>query len=132
MNPGSDVVDVAEQAAQGRQTGLKRSSRAGSFILMLTGALLVGAVSSGCAIVRGQQGAESYASDTSITGAVKAAFAKDPEVAATAISVETLRGTVQLSGFAKSETEKRRAGEIARDTEGVKRVNNSIIVRQGG
>jgi osmotically-inducible protein OsmY len=43
--------------------------------------------------------------------------------------VETLKGTVQLSGFAKSQTEKDRAEAIARNVKGVTSVRNSIVVR---
>ena len=46
-----------------------------------------------------------------------------------AISVETLNGIVQLSGFAKSAAEKSRADEIARKTPGVKGVDNNIVVK---
>ncbi len=64
-----------------------------------------------------------------ITTAVKAKMAEDKSVSATSISVETLNGTVQLSGFAKSESEKARAAEIARTTKNVREVRNSIVVR---
>ena len=46
--------------------------------------------------------------DAGITTAVKAKMAEDKTVSATAISVETLNGTVQLSGFAKSQAERTR------------------------
>jgi osmotically-inducible protein OsmY len=45
------------------------------------------------------------------------------------ISVETLKGTVQLSGFAKSAAERNRAGDLARGTPGVKAVKNDIVIR---
>ena len=56
-------------------------------------------------------------------------MAEDKSVAATSISVETLNGTVQLSGFAKSQNEKNTAGEIARTTNNVRDVRNNIVVR---
>ena len=56
----------------------------------------------GCAVGRGQETTGAYVDDTVITTEVKAKFASDPVVAATSISVETLNGTVQLRGFAKS------------------------------
>lgn len=64
-------------------------------------------IGSGCAVVRGQQTTGSYVDDTAITTAVKARFVEDPAVAASSINVETLNGTVQLSGFAKSSAEKK-------------------------
>lgn len=94
--------------------------------------ILVGStalVTTGCSVFRDQQSVGSYVDDSSITAAVKAKMAEDKSVSATAISVETLKGTVQLSGFAKSQTEKDRAESIARTTKDVKAVRNSIVVR---
>ncbi|HRO61575.1 MAG TPA: BON domain-containing protein [Burkholderiaceae bacterium] len=87
------------------------------------------ATASGCSVMRGQQSASSYADDAGITTSVKSAFAADDKVAATSINVETMKGTVQLSGFAKSQAEKDRAAEIARKTKGVVSVKNDIVVR---
>ena len=53
----------------------------------------------------------------------------DKNVAGTAISVETLKGTVVLSGFAKSSLERTTAERIARDVNGVKVVKNDVVVR---
>jgi hyperosmotically inducible periplasmic protein len=82
-----------------------------------------------CAVVRDQQTAGQYVDDAAITAEIKGKMAADKDVAATAISVETLNGTTQLSGFAKSQAEKDRAAEIARQARGVKSVRNDIIVR---
>ena len=41
-------------------------------------------------------------------------------------------GIVQLSGFAKSQSEKDRAGQIARGVKGVTEVRNSLIVKSLG
>jgi osmotically-inducible protein OsmY len=46
-----------------------------------------------------------------------------------AVSVETLNGTVVLSGFAKSTTEKRNAEAIALKVKGVKSVKNDLLIR---
>jgi len=54
---------------------------------------------------------------------------EDPQVAGTSITVETLNGTVMLSGFAKNQTEKSTAGTIARSVDGVRSVKNEITVR---
>ena len=56
-------------------------------------------------------------------------MAADRTVAATSINVETMQGTVQLSGFAKSQAEKDRAAELARSAKGVRNVRNDIVVR---
>ena len=83
----------------------------------------------GCAVVRDQQTVGAYVDDSAITTAVKAKFAEDKTVNAVAISVETLKGTVQLSGFAKSQAEKDQAGRIASNVNHVKEVRNSIVVK---
>jgi hyperosmotically inducible protein len=85
--------------------------------------------SAGCAVARDQSTVGEYVDDSTITTKVKAKFADDATVSAMAISVETLQGVVQLSGFAKSQAEKDRAAQLARDTKGVKSVKNDIVVR---
>jgi len=83
----------------------------------------------GCAVTRGQETVGAYIDDAAITTAVKAKFIEDKSVDAAAISVETLNGTVQLSGFAKSATEKSAAERIARGVKGVKAVKNELAIR---
>ncbi|MEO5696845.1 MAG: BON domain-containing protein [Burkholderiaceae bacterium] len=83
----------------------------------------------GCAVVRDQQSVGSYIDDATLTTRVKAKFAENKTVSAMAISVETLKGVVQLSGFAKTQEERSMAERLARDTSGVKSVRNNIEVR---
>ena len=83
----------------------------------------------GCSVAREQQTLGSYVDDAGITTAVKAKMAEDKTVSATSISVETLNGVVQLSGFAKSGAEKAQAGNLARNTKNVREVRNNIVVR---
>lgn len=84
---------------------------------------------SGCAVTRGQESVGAYVDDASITTAVKARFVEDKDVAASSISVETLNGTVMLSGFAKNATEKTQAETLAWKVKGVKTVKNEIAIR---
>jgi osmotically-inducible protein OsmY len=84
---------------------------------------------SGCAVTRDQETVGAYIDDTAITTSIKARFVDNKEVAASAISVETLNGTVLLSGFAKSATERDTAESIARQVKGVKAVRNEIAIR---
>ncbi|MDD5029896.1 MAG: BON domain-containing protein [Rhodoferax sp.] len=83
----------------------------------------------GCAVGRGQQGVGAYVDDAGITTLVKARMADSKLVSAASISVETLNGTVLLSGFATSLTEKNAAENIARNVNHVKLVKNEIAVR---
>ncbi len=86
-------------------------------------------ITSGCAVTRGQETVGAYVDDAAITTAVKARFIDNKDVDALSIKVETLNGTVMLSGFAKSATEKSSAEIVARKVEGVKAVKNEIAVR---
>lgn len=83
----------------------------------------------GCAVSRGQETVGAYIDDASITTVIKSKFVENREVDASSISVETLRGAVMLSGFAKNQTEKATAENIARNVKGVKSVQNQLVVR---
>lgn len=83
----------------------------------------------GCTVMREQSTVGQAVDDTTITTQVKARFAENPVVSAMAINVETFHGTVQLSGFAKSENERSTAESIARQVPHVKAVKNDIVVR---
>ena len=83
----------------------------------------------GCAVSRGQETVGAYVDDAGITTLVKSRFVESKQVDAAAISVETLNGTVMLSGFAKSNLERTTAEGIARNVNGVKFVKNEIAVR---
>lgn len=84
---------------------------------------------SGCAVTRGQESVGAYVDDTAITTAVKARYVDNRQVDASSISVETLNGTVMLSGFAKSTAERTTAESLAWKVGGVKSVKNEIAVR---
>jgi hyperosmotically inducible protein len=86
-------------------------------------------LSTGCAVQRGQETMGAYIDDTGITTGVKSRFFDSRAVDGTAISVETLNGTVMLSGFAKSNAERNTAESLAREVKGVKAVKNEIAVR---
>jgi len=101
--------------------------RTSTLAAAVAAALVLGV--SGCAVHRGQETVGAYVDDTAITTAVKAKFVENKQVAASSISVETLNGTVMLSGFAKSAEEKTVAEQIAKDTKGVKSVKNEIAIR---
>jgi osmotically-inducible protein OsmY len=67
--------------------------------------------------------------DSVITGKVKAAVLEEPTLKSAEINVETYKGKVQLSGFVRSRTDINKAVEVARKVEGVKSVDNSMIVK---
>ena len=98
-------------------------------ILAITATAVALLTATGCAVQRGQESVGAYVDDTGITTMIKSRFVENKQVDATAISVETLKGTVMLSGFAKNATERTTAETIARGVKGVTSVRNEIIVR---
>lgn len=100
-----------------------------STLVLAIAAVATAATTTGCAVARDQQTVGSYIDDAAITTRVKAKFAEDKTVSAMSISVESLKGVVQLSGFAKSGEERAAAERLARETSGVVAVRNDIIVR---
>jgi osmotically-inducible protein OsmY len=82
----------------------------------------------GCSVMRDQQTVGTYIDDSVPTTRVKAKFAEDKLVSAMALSVETFKGVVQLSGLAKTNEERNMAERLARETSGVIGVKNDIRV----
>ena len=72
--------------------------------------------------------AKEAVSDAVITTKVKAELAKEKDVSATRIHVDTDNGVVKLSGTARSRQEADRAASIAQGTKGVVSVDNNIQV----
>lgn len=83
----------------------------------------------GCAVQRGQETVGAYIDDAGITTMVKSRFVENKLVDAASIKVETLNGTVMLSGFAKNGAERNTAEAIARGVKNVVAVKNEIAVR---
>ena len=98
-----------------------------TFAAIFAAVVLLGA--SGCAVTRGQETVGAYVDDATITTQIKSRFVENKDVDASSIRVETLNGTVLLSGFAKNALEKGTAETIARKVNGVKAVRNEIAIR---
>ena len=98
-------------------------------ILAVAAAVLTLATAIGCAVTRGQEPVGAYLDDAAITTAVKARMVDSKNVDASAISVETMKGTVMLTGFARSNDEKTVAEAVTRKVDGVVAVKNEIAVR---
>jgi osmotically-inducible protein OsmY len=82
-----------------------------------------------CASTSTQESTGQYVDDSVITSKVKSLLANDDFFKSFKISVETYKGTVQLSGFVNSQKAADKAGEIARSVKGVKNVKNNLIVK---
>lgn len=67
--------------------------------------------------------------DIAITTLVSTGLAKDPELSAIKINVDTKGGVVTLNGPAPTAAAKEKATEIARQVKGVVSVNNHLVVK---
>jgi hyperosmotically inducible protein len=83
-----------------------------------------------CASTSKQEGTGEYVDDSVITTKVKSLLANDDFLKSFQITVETYKGTVQLSGFVDSQQAIDKAGEIARSVKGVKSVKNNLNVKK--
>jgi len=83
-----------------------------------------------CASTSKQSGTGEYIDDSVITTKVKSQLAADDFLRSFEISVETYKGVVQLSGFVDNQALIDKAGEIARDVQGVVSVKNNLIVKK--
>jgi len=102
----------------------KRNMLIGFFMLLMLIATLVA-----CASTSKQEGAGEYVDDSVITTKIKSLLAADNFLKSFQISVETYKGTVQLSGFVDSQKAVDKAGEIASGVKGVKSVKNNLNVK---
>lgn len=74
---------------------------------------------------------EAKVDDMSITASIKADLAKDPDLSAMKINVDTQSGVVTLTGPAPSMAAKDKATTIVQNVKGVAGVNNNLEVGAG-
>ena len=91
--------------------------------------LMLIATFAACASTSKQTSPGEYVDDSVITTKVKSLLAADDFLKSFQISVETYKGTVQLSGFVNSQKAVDKAGEIVRSVKGVKSLKNNLIMK---
>lgn len=69
--------------------------------------------------------------DVAITAAVSAGLAKDPDLSAIKINVDTKNGAVTLNGSTPTEAAREKAGSIAKAVKGVNSVENKLVLKAG-
>ena len=84
---------------------------------------------SSCTVFEGRETTGQYIDDSTITATVKKNIIACDTLKTHDITVETLKGVVQLSGFVQTAHEKHKAEEVARKVDGVNDVRNSLQVR---
>ncbi|HVL66129.1 MAG TPA: BON domain-containing protein [Vicinamibacterales bacterium] len=67
--------------------------------------------------------------DGSLTAKIKAKMALDDTVKALNLDVDTFNGTVTVKGVVRTEAERQRALQLARETEGVRQVVDQLTLR---
>ena len=82
-----------------------------------------------CASTSKQSSTGEYVDDSVITTKVKSLLAADDFLKSFEISVETYKGTVQLSGFVSSQQAVDKAVQITRSVKGVISVKNDLIAK---
>jgi osmotically-inducible protein OsmY len=80
----------------------------------------------GCATMTGRTAGRTI-DDATISTSVKAKLAKDESAKTlTSIDVDTVNGTVYLSGTVPNQAAKEQAGRLAREVDGTQRVVNNL------
>ena len=103
-------------------------SRKMKTVLLATCIVSTGIITS-CASTPHTESAGQYIDSSMITTKVKAKLLADKEVNGSEIQVKTYKNIVQLSGFVNSLQQKHRAEIIAYRVEGVRYVQDSLIIK---
>ena len=86
-------------------------------------------IATGCAGNRYDRSTGETIDDHATTSRVKSALGGDSVYKYPDVKVTTFKGHVQLSGFVDDKEQKSKAEELAKNTAGVKEVENSIAVK---
>ena len=97
--------------------------------MFISSAALVCLAGAGCAATTTRDSTGQYIDDSAITTKVKTALLNDAALKSDEISVETFKGRVQLSGFARSRANIDEAVADARGVSGVAAVENDMQLR---
>jgi osmotically-inducible protein OsmY len=115
---------MEQHATKKERFAMARTNRLLAFL-----AVILMAVSLGCASTAKTEGTGEYFDDSVITTKVKAVFFDEPTLKSSEISVETFKGEVLLSGFVSSRANISKAVELARTVKGVTGVRDGMKVK---
>ena len=82
-----------------------------------------------CAPTATRESTGEFLDDSAITAKVKTKLLGDPLISGFAISVETFRGRVVMSGFVNSQAQIDRAVALAREVPGVQEVQQALVIK---
>ena len=98
------------------------------FSLMLASPIF----SAGRSISMAAESVGEYVDDAKITASVKAKLTAEKAANFTKIGVETSNNVVSLTGEVDSKDQKEKAGKLAKQVNGVKRVDNKLQIKAQG
>ena len=98
------------------------------FLTGCSAALVGGAVFAGHKSVTDERSVSAMFNDSVISTTIKRKMMADEFVKARNIDVDVLNGIVYLIGVVKSSSQKRMAADIARGIEGVRKIENQLII----
>jgi hyperosmotically inducible protein len=101
-----------------------------SVLILSLGVLAITGGLTGCAGDRYTQSTGERIDDNRTSERVREALGADTQYKYTDVKVQAFKGTVQLSGFVNSRDQKNRAGDLAKKVEGVKELQNNIMVKE--
>lgn len=114
--------------AQAEQRSEAMGDRAGEAARDTGNAIERGAERAGDAMQRGVENTGDAISDAAITASVNAELARDNDLSALGIDVDTENGRVTLSGTAPNDAARERATQLASSVRGVTSVDNGLRV----
>jgi len=82
-----------------------------------------------CAATPTSESTGEFFDNSMITAKIKSRLIDDPVTGVFRIKVDSFKGVVQLSGFVNSRVEKQRAEQIAYSVDGVKKVDNTLLIK---
>jgi len=83
----------------------------------------------GCTAMTGETAGQ-YVDDSTITAAVKAKLVADKAANLTRVDVETTKQVVALNGIVESADQKARAEQLAKQVNGVRKVDNNLQIQK--
>lgn len=96
--------------------------------ILAGGVLAMSLSATACTSMTGETAGQ-YVDDSTITASVKAKLVADKAANFTRVDVDTTNKIVALNGIVESAAQKARAGELASQVSGVRRVNNNLQVQ---
>jgi hypothetical protein len=103
---------------------MKRKLSSAALASLIVGGLALGGLS-----LAAEPSAEQKIDDATLLAKIKSSLLRSAEVEGLDVDVDVKDGVVTLSGSADTSTEKASAEKIAKTSDGVKRVENRIVVK---